>query len=254
MRQATAPVLMIPNILSPKTCQALIGDFEASAHRPGRMAGLKDGQPIAKIDEVKKRRRDVELTADNPVHADVVALFANRCAPEIKRAFQAEISFADRILLARYDDTGGYFRRHRDNVAPQTAFREFAISVNLNTDEYEGGELLFPEYDDHRYNPPAGGALIFSASLLHEAAPVTRGRRYVLLVIPLHGGGPGARGRRRLGSACAAFQSRPRRFADSHRRVPCVKFPQMGEARPPSTVKWYIAANVSSSAHAANWP
>ena len=58
---------------------------------------------------------------------------------------------------------------------------DFAISLNLNTHEYEGGELCFPEFDDHRYNPPAGGALVFSASLLHEAMPVTRGSRYVLL-------------------------------------------------------------------------
>ena len=58
---------------------------------------------------------------------------------------------------------------------------EFAISINLNTEDYEGGELLFPEFDDHRYSPPSGAAIIFSASLLHEAAPVTRGSRYVAL-------------------------------------------------------------------------
>ena len=82
-------------------------------------------------------------------------------------------------VMASY--SGGYFKRHRDNAAPHTAFREFAISLNLNTQDYEGGELLFPEYDDHRYSPAAGSAVIFSASLLHEAAPVTSGSRYVLL-------------------------------------------------------------------------
>jgi predicted 2-oxoglutarate/Fe(II)-dependent dioxygenase YbiX len=110
----------------------------------------------------------------------VLNLLSNRVIPEIKRAFQADIANADRILIARYDDTG-HFKRHRDDAAPHTAFREFAISLNLNTDEYEGGELLFPEYDDQRYSPPAGAAIVFSASLLHEAAPVTRGSRYVLL-------------------------------------------------------------------------
>ena len=145
------------------------------------MASIKDGVAYAKLDETKKKRRDVELTADTPLHAAVLNVLAYRCAPEIKRAFQADITFADRILLARYDDTGGYFTRHRDNIAPQTAFREFAISINLNTQEYEGGELLFAEFDDHRYSPPAGSARIFSASLLHEAAPVTKGSRYVLL-------------------------------------------------------------------------
>jgi predicted 2-oxoglutarate/Fe(II)-dependent dioxygenase YbiX len=31
------------------------------------------------------------------------------------------------------------------------------------------------------FSPPAGGAVVFSCSLLHEATPVTRGKRYVFL-------------------------------------------------------------------------
>jgi predicted 2-oxoglutarate/Fe(II)-dependent dioxygenase YbiX len=181
IRASTAPVLIIPNIAPPELCRALIDHFEASPHEAGVMASFKDGGAYAKLDEDKKKRRDTELTADMPLHAEVLNLLATRVIPEIRRAFQADMVFADRILIARYDDTGGYFKRHRDNAAPHTAFREFAISLNLNTHEYEGGELMFPEYDDHRYNPPAGGAVIFSASLLHEAAPVTKGHRYVLL-------------------------------------------------------------------------
>jgi predicted 2-oxoglutarate/Fe(II)-dependent dioxygenase YbiX len=145
------------------------------------MASFGDGAAYAKLDESKKKRRDTELTAADPLFNDVLQVLATRVIPEIKRAYQADIANADRILIARYDDTGGYFKRHRDNTAPHTAFREFAISLNLNTHEYEGGELKFPEFDDHRYNPPAGGAIVFSASLLHEAAPVTKGSRYVLL-------------------------------------------------------------------------
>ncbi len=177
----SAPVLIIPNVASLDLCAALIEHFERSPHQAGLMASLTDGAPVAKLDEAKKRRRDMELTAETPLFAEVVQILAERCAPEIKRAFQADITYADRILIARYDDTGGYFKRHRDDATPQTAFREFAVSLNLNTHDYEGGELLFPEYDDNRYSPPAGGAIMFSASLLHEAAPVTRGRRYVLL-------------------------------------------------------------------------
>jgi len=52
--------------------------------------------------------------------------------------------------------------------------------VNLN-DGYEGGELHFPEYGPHLYRPEAGGAILFSCSLLHEVLPVTRGRRFTLL-------------------------------------------------------------------------
>lgn len=101
--------------------------------------------------------------------------------PEIKRAFQHDVTHTDRIVVARYADSGGYFRRHRDNSSPALAFRQFALSVNLNTGGYEGGHLVFPEFNDHRYLPGTGEGVVFSASLLHEAAPVVCGVRYVLL-------------------------------------------------------------------------
>ncbi len=81
------------------------------------------------------------------------------------------MSHTDRILVARYDDSGGYFRRHRDNIGTSVAFRQFALSVNLNAEAYEGGYLLFPEYNDHRYRPRTGEGMVFSASLLHEGDP-----------------------------------------------------------------------------------
>jgi predicted 2-oxoglutarate/Fe(II)-dependent dioxygenase YbiX len=108
-------------------------------------------------------------------------LLDRRLLPEIRRAFHVEIAHIDRVLIARYDETGGYFRRHRDNTAPHVAYRQFALSVNLNTDAYDGGELVFPEYGGHRYQPPTGAGMVFSGSLLHEALPIRRGQRYVLL-------------------------------------------------------------------------
>lgn len=180
-RASAAPLLMIPNVLSRPRCQAFIDHFEASPHEQGRMASLGDAGAAHKLDESLKRRRDIELAAGSPFHTEVMAVMAARCVPEIKRAFQKDVGYADRILVARYDDAGGYFKRHRDNALPHTAFREFAVSINLNTHDYQGGELVFPEYDDGGYSAPAGGAMIFSASLLHEAAPVTQGRRYVIL-------------------------------------------------------------------------
>src|SRR3546814_20819717 len=74
-----------------------------------------------------------------------------------------------------------YFRPHRDNTTKGTAHRRFAVTLNLNADEFEGGELRFPEFGPHLYKPPTGGAVVFSCSLLHEAMPVTKGRRYVFL-------------------------------------------------------------------------
>jgi predicted 2-oxoglutarate/Fe(II)-dependent dioxygenase YbiX len=189
-----APVLLLPNILSASFCLALIDRFESGGHLPGGMASVDvHGAAIHKIDDSKKKRKDYILPADDALGAQAVEALARICVPEMKRAFQCDISHIDRMIIARYDDTGGYFRRHRDNSGPSVAFRQFALSINLNSQDYEGGHLLFPEYNSHRYKPERGAGIIFSASLLHEAAPVTKGRRYVLLTFLHNAGGEAQR-------------------------------------------------------------
>jgi predicted 2-oxoglutarate/Fe(II)-dependent dioxygenase YbiX len=85
-------------------------------------------------------------------------------------------------LIACYDaQEGGYFRPHRDNLSMGTAHRKFAVSINLNAEDFEGGDLRFPEFGPRTYRPPTGGAVVFACGLLHEATPVTRGRRYAVL-------------------------------------------------------------------------
>ena len=56
-----------------------------------------------------------------------------------------------------------------------------AVTINLNAEDYEGGDLAFPEFGALTYRPATGDAVVFSCSLLHEALPVTRGRRYAFL-------------------------------------------------------------------------
>ena len=63
--------------------------------------------------------------------------------------------------------------------APVTAPRRFAVTINLN-DDYEGGELSFPEYGPRTFNPPIGCAVAFSCSLIHAVSTLTRGRRAFL--------------------------------------------------------------------------
>jgi predicted 2-oxoglutarate/Fe(II)-dependent dioxygenase YbiX len=106
-------------------------------------------------------------------------LLINRIAPEIVKAFHVEVAHCERFLISCYDE-GGFFNRHRDNLDRANAHRQFAITINLNSD-YEGGCLVFPEFGPHRYRPGAGEAVVFSGSLLHEAQPVTRGTRYAVL-------------------------------------------------------------------------
>jgi predicted 2-oxoglutarate/Fe(II)-dependent dioxygenase YbiX len=58
--------------------------------------------------------------------------------------------------------------------------RRFAVSINLNRD-YEGCDLIFPEFGRRTYRAPVGGAVVFSCGALHEVTPITRGRRYAFL-------------------------------------------------------------------------
>jgi predicted 2-oxoglutarate/Fe(II)-dependent dioxygenase YbiX len=182
-----APAIVLPNLLPRALCRYLIDLFETSPTIDGAVARVDAaGTHRSVVDHHKKHRRDLMIPPDSELHRMLQDTLLDRCAPEIAKAFQARVAYTDRILISRYDDTGGWFRRHRDNAAGNVAFREFALSLNLNTGEYQGGHLLFPEYNDHRHAPPAGGGVIFSAAVLHEAAPVTAGQRYVLLTF-LHG-------------------------------------------------------------------
>ncbi|MES2722538.1 MAG: 2OG-Fe(II) oxygenase, partial [Pseudomonadota bacterium] len=107
---------------------------------------------------------------------------STRLLPQIRKVFQFKVGHIERYMVACYDaQDGGYFRPHRDDTTPGTAHRRFACSINLNAEDFEGGDLTFAEFGPKTYRPPTGGAVVFSCSLLHEATPVTRGKRYAFL-------------------------------------------------------------------------
>ena len=54
------------------------------------------------------------------------------------------------------------------------------MSINLN-DDFEGGEVSFPEYSPRGFKAPRGGAVIFSCAMLHAVGRATGGRRYAFL-------------------------------------------------------------------------
>ncbi len=180
-RRATAPVMLLPNLLDPDLRRRLVEAFEVD-HREGTVAILgSDGS--ARMVEMpdRKRRRDLTLERADPLYAEVAAALAARLMPELWKAWWIDRLRTEAFYVACYQaDRNDFFAPHRDNNLPNTAHRRVAVSVELN-DDYDGGGLVFPEYSDDRWRAPAGGGLAFSCSLLHEAVPVTAGRRYVLL-------------------------------------------------------------------------
>lgn len=177
----TAPVLVIPRVFEPQLCADLMRYFD---ERGGQASGFmreQDGKTVLVHGAQHKLRKD-EVIEDEALRRACMIRIHDRLAPEVAKAFQFRATRIERYIVSCYDaDTGGYFRPHRDNTTKGTAHRRFAVSLLLNTGEYEGGWLRFPEYGRQLYTAPAGGAVVFSCSLLHEATPVTKGKRYAFL-------------------------------------------------------------------------
>lgn len=189
--RAQAPALTVPGVLEPELCRALIACWEAGDKTSDRVSvtGTRDKYAMPEV----KKRADI-LLDDRQLLAAFRARVERRLVPEIFKAFAYKVSRFEGPRIGCYDGAhGGYFRRHRDNTTPSTAGRRFAVSINLNGGDYLGGELRFPEYSRALYAPETGGAVVFSCALLHEALPVTEGRRFGVFTFAYEETGTGPR-------------------------------------------------------------
>ncbi len=85
-----------------------------------------------------------------------------------------------RLLYYNGDDDKKAFRDAHTDWTSYSCHRRMSIIIGLsNPDDYEGGELVFPN-NNLKYKIGKGCAVIFDAKLLHEVLPVTKGKRYVL--------------------------------------------------------------------------
>jgi peroxiredoxin len=175
-----APVILLSDIFEPAFCRMLIELYE---RRGGELTGFMreiDGKTRGIHDPRHKIRRDF-LIDDESVRGQVLERINTTVRPSIERVHCFDPSHMERYLVACYDAAeGGHFMPHRDNTTRGTAHRRFALSVNLS-DDFDGGELVFPEYGPRGYKPPAGAGVVFSCSLLHTVKPMRRGRRYAFL-------------------------------------------------------------------------
>ena len=179
--RAQAPVLIVPRIFEPELCRELIAYYEQHGGEESGFMRDVNGKTLGVYDFTHKRRRDQEIL-DEDLRKRCMIRIHDRLAAEILKAFQFKATRMERYIVACYEaETQGHFNRHRDNTTIGTAHRKFAVSLNLNTGEFEGGQIWFPEFGRQLFVPPAGGCVVFSCSLLHEALPVTKGKRYVFL-------------------------------------------------------------------------
>jgi predicted 2-oxoglutarate/Fe(II)-dependent dioxygenase YbiX len=176
IRTAAAPVLVLPRVFEREFCTQVIRLWEKGDHKDAGVSSRYGNVGMRDL----KRTEDYQVV--EPIMQKAISdRLAYRIGPELVKvfAYDREFAFDAHVVLSYSADGRHFFGAHRDNGAPTTADRSFAVSLNLN-DDFEGGELVFPEYSGVKVSPPAGGAAVFSCSVLHEALPVTRGRRFVL--------------------------------------------------------------------------
>ncbi|MEE8334739.1 MAG: 2OG-Fe(II) oxygenase [Alphaproteobacteria bacterium] len=179
------PVLIVPNVLSRKDCEHLIGIYNFQGNvmvEPGHGSKNMTTDYKMRIDDYDREDR-VDHWVINPETTNFVTnRLRARLFPEIEKAFHYKITRHERYRIGSYSgERRGEAHGHRDNTEEIVAHRRFAASVNLNSEQFEGGELRFPEYGGHLYRPETGAAIVFSSSMLHEAMHVTKGQRFVLL-------------------------------------------------------------------------
>jgi predicted 2-oxoglutarate/Fe(II)-dependent dioxygenase YbiX len=171
-----APVLVLPRVFEPEFCTQIIRLWEKGDHSD---SGVSSRYGTVNLSHLK---RTEDYTVVEPMMQKAISdRLAYRIGPELTKvfAFDRQFAFDAHVVLSYSAEGKHFFGAHRDNGAPTTADRAFALSLNLN-DDFDGGELIFPEYAGIRVSPPAGGAAVFSCSILHQVLPVTRGRRFVL--------------------------------------------------------------------------
>lgn len=178
--QLQAPILFLPRVFEPALCDDLIARYRAAGGEVSGFMRAIDGKTVGMHDPSFKSRRDHVIT-DKPLMEHLQSRILRRVVPEIARAHAFHATRMERYIVSCYRaDEGGHFAAHRDNTTPGTAHRRFAISINLN-DDFEGGEVSFPEYGPKGFKAPPGGAVVFSCALLHRVSAVTRGERFAFL-------------------------------------------------------------------------
>jgi peroxiredoxin len=178
---AWAPVLAVPNVFDREFCRSLIDLYEKHGGQESGYMKDVNGTTVAVLNHKYKRRSDYHILEPEVIQTAEDRL--RRCLiPEIKKALQFDAIHIERYVVACYDSTNeGFFSRHRDDSTRGTAHRQFAVTINLNAEEYEGGDLAFPDFSWRTYRAPTGGAIVFSCTLSHQAMVVTRGKRYAFL-------------------------------------------------------------------------
>ena len=161
----------------------------------------EEARVIAGRNELKKTAWRETQIVDQSGCADEVLAFVRAVYRELAEPFyQCSLRSIESPHILRYA-VSSYYRPHADSDQfnpeshrwEKTLDRDLSLLVYLD-DDYEGGELVFPNFD-FELRPSAGLLLMFPSDFryLHGVRPVSRGIRHAIVSWCALQGGRGAR-------------------------------------------------------------
>ena len=168
-------LIQVPELFSPERAEAIRTKLEAARWIDGRATAGRQSAAS---------KHNLQLSEDDPL--------ARELGAEILRELEKSALFMSSALplkvfpplFNRYD--GGHsFGFHVDNAVRQVPKSPERVRTDISAtlfltgpEDYDGGELIVEDtYGVHSIKLPAGHAILYPASSLHEVRPVTRGAR-----------------------------------------------------------------------------
>ena len=172
----TAERIHVVRLLEADDCADLIARAE-KVPRWHDALSYKEGEKELVVDaSVRKNRVLQERDAAN-LFAPYRAKFMQRFAKFVDET--QENFFIISLLVINCYEPGGHFHAHVDALPTHHRYRRYSVVCYLNDDFVDGG-TTFPTLG-RTYRPSAGQALLFPSHYLHEASPVTSGRKFVFV-------------------------------------------------------------------------
>jgi len=163
-------------VLTPEECDRVIAMAEMTTLRPGTIEGPE---------KLNAGLRNSSITF-LPPGGEAAWLYDK----VIKTALQSnkevwgfQLDAAEKIQIARYE-TDQHYVGHLDIGSDgPNALRKLSVVIQLSDPaDYEGGDLIFYINSEKLMSAPRtrGEMILFPSYVLHQAKPVTSGRRYSL--------------------------------------------------------------------------
>jgi predicted 2-oxoglutarate/Fe(II)-dependent dioxygenase YbiX len=185
-------ILIRPNVINPEGLQELITHIKSS---PAEDLSVFDPDKTNATGQtswiVDKQTRDTQIVPMDHLYPKIEDLFRNTVKNIINPFYQVEVDSSEIPQVLSYG-IGGHYRPHIDGrslwVSPngdriwrRSTSRDLSIIFYIN-DEFEGGELIFPNL--HIQIKPKPGMMVCFPSdqnYLHGVAPIKSGMRYSMV-------------------------------------------------------------------------